>query len=210
MTDIKTLQTLYKILIINFELHKMIEVPVMTFTEHDLLKQIEPLRRFARKLSKSDQDAEDLLQTTILQAMEKQHLFQEGTNLFSWMSKIMYNKFVSQYRRSTKFESQYDNEGLIERQSCTADQDRRSELNVVEEAMNELSEEHRDILILICVKGMQYNEAAGKLDIPVGTVRSRLSRAREQLKDLLEIPQDAPMDMSYLNTGDVQAARVSA
>ena len=154
----------------------------MSIERSELMKSVEPLRRFARKLCRNESDAEDLLQSTILQAIEKEHLYQSGTNLFSWMSKIMYNKFVSQYRRRAKFETQFDAEDLINRQARAPDQEDQAELDMVEEAMNKLSGEHRDILVMICIQDMQYHEAAEKLGVPVGTVRSRLSRAREALR----------------------------
>jgi RNA polymerase sigma-70 factor (ECF subfamily) len=154
----------------------------MTFERSELMKSVEPLRRFAKKLCQNDSDAEDLLQSTILQAIEKEHLYQSGTNLFSWMSKIMYNKFVSQYRRRAKFETQFDPQDLINRQARAPDQEDQAELDLIEEAMSQLADEHRDILVMICIQDMQYHEAAEKLGIPVGTVRSRLSRAREALR----------------------------
>ena len=151
------------------------------FNNQDLITESEKLQKFAYKLTQNKSDADDLLQSTLLRAIEKKHLFQEGTNLFSWSSKIMYNMFVSAYRRRTKFETQYDPESYIERESVEASQDIKMELNDVEDAMNNISDDHREILTLVCVKGMQYAEVSEVLQIPVGTVRSRLSRAREAL-----------------------------
>ena len=93
----------------------------------------------------------------------------------------MYNMFVSAYRRRTKFETQYDPENYIERESIAASQDVKMELDDVRAAMKSISSDHREILTLVCVKGMQYAEVSEALQIPVGTVRSRLSRAREAL-----------------------------
>lgn len=156
------------------------------FNNNALMEHTDRLEKFAYKLTRNKADAEDLLQSTILRAIEKKHLFQEGTNLFSWTSKIMYNMFVSAYRRKTKFESQYDPESYIENESVEANQNIKMEFKDVDRAMDELSEEHREILVSVCVQGMQYTEVAKKLDIPVGTVRSRLSRARDSLQNALE------------------------
>ena len=158
------------------------------FNNIELLEETDKLKKFAYRLTRNTADAEDLLQSTILRAMEKKHLFEKGTNLFSWTSKIMYNMFVSAYRRKTKFESQYDPESYIENESTEADQETRMTLKDVDRAMNELSDEHREILVMICAKGMQYAEVSEKLQIPVGTVRSRLSRARESLQNAMETP----------------------
>lgn len=144
------------------------------------------LRKFALKLTRNTADADDLLQSTLLRALEKKDLFEEGTDLFRWTSKIMFNIFVSGYRRKTKFETQYDPETVLDNHAVDANQENACDLKRVKMAMTELSEDHREILVLVCVKGMQYEEVAEALKIPVGTVRSRLSRARESLQRLMD------------------------
>lgn len=158
----------------------------MTFQPEALVEEMDKLQRFARKLCRNEHDAEDLLQATALKALEKKEMFKEGTNLFSWSSKIMYNDFVSAYRRKVKFETQYDCEDYINNQSVKPSQHDVLEFSKVNEAMKTLSEEHQEILTLVCVQGMKYQDVSDMLSIPVGTVRSRLSRAREQLKIALE------------------------
>lgn len=155
------------------------------FNQNDLIKEMDNLRKFAIRLTRNTADADDLLQSTVLRALEKKSYFQEGTNLFRWTSKIMFNLFVTNYRRKVKFESQYDPEDAIRAQSVDAGQQTQSELKSVGRAMEKLSVEHKEILVLVCVKGMQYQEVAEMLDVPVGTVRSRLSRARGQLMELM-------------------------
>jgi len=156
------------------------------FTDNQLVTEMDRLRKFAMRLTKNDANADDLLQNTVLRAMEKKHLFKEGSNVFSWTSKIMYNLFVSEYRRKVKFESQYDPEPAINSMTANIDHEDQVMLKEVGEAMNQLSDEHREILIMVSVQGMKYDETAEKLNIPVGTVRSRLSRARSILMDLME------------------------
>ena len=156
------------------------------FTDNQLVTEMDRLRKFAMRLTKNDANADDLLQNTALRAMEKKHLFKEGSNVFSWTSKIMYNLFVSEYRRKVKFESQYDPEPAINSMTANIDHEDQVMLKEVGEAMNQLSDEHREILIMVSVQGMKYDETAEKLNIPVGTVRSRLSRARSILMDLME------------------------
>ncbi len=159
------------------------------FCNEELLKETDRLSKFAYKLTQNIHDAEDLLHSTIVKALDKKHLFEEGTNLFSWMSKIMYNLFVSMYRRKTKFETQYDPESFIERERVEASQETKSELNQVSRAIKTLPKDHRQILSMICVRGDKYAEVSNKLKIPIGTVRSRLSRAREGLNDALLCPK---------------------
>lgn len=157
------------------------------FTHSELLKETPSLNKFAYKLTRNRDDAEDLLQTTIVTALEKQAQFEQGTNLFSWTSRIMFNTFVSNYRHNSRFETQYDPQWYIDQESVEATQENDAELSLVFDAMLSLSEDHREILILVCIDGMRYAEVAEKLKIPVGTVRSRLSRAREGLQELLNV-----------------------
>lgn len=156
------------------------------FRQENLVQEMDGLEKFARRLTGNRADAEDLLQTTVLKALEKKDYFESGTNLFSWTSKIMFNEFASRYRRRTKFETKYDPEPYIEKQRVSADQARKAEVREVGEAMSELSEEHRKVLIMVTIKGMKYQQVADKLGIPVGTVRSRLYRAREQLQAAMD------------------------
>lgn len=158
------------------------------FTQKELVVEMPKLRKFASKLTRNNSEADDLLQSTLLRALEKADYFETGTDLFKWSSKIMYNIFVTDYRRKVKFETQYDPESHIENRSVEPDQQVKLEVKVLAKAMEHMSPEHREILVLVCVKGMQYQEVADMLAIPVGTVRSRLSRARNQLIAMMEGP----------------------
>lgn len=156
------------------------------FQNQELINEMNKLRKFAMRLTGNSADAEDLLQATMLRALEKRHQFQDGTNLFSWTSKIMFNGFVSTYRRKTRFETQFDPEAIINLESVAPTQESEMELRNAQRAMETLSDDHREILMMVCVQGMQYVEVAEELDIPVGTVRSRLSRAREALQTAMD------------------------
>jgi len=180
------------------------------FNNDALMDHTDRLEKFAYKLTRNKADAEDLLQSTVLRAIEKKHLFQEGTNLFSWSSKIMYNMFVSGYRRKVKFETKYDPESFIEKESVEANQNIQMEFKDVDIAMNTLSSEHKEILIMVCIKGMQYAEVANKLDIPVGTVRSRLSRARHALQTSLDKPNTTLNNQYKFIGNNTDSARIAA
>ena len=155
------------------------------FQQNALISEMPKLRKFALRLTKKAHNAEDLLQSTMLRALEKNEHFLEETNLFSWTSKIMFNLFVSGYRQKKKFETQYDPEPYINKMSVEPSQEAYVDLITVNNSMKLLSAEHRDILFMVCIKGMSYEETSNKLQVPVGTVRSRLSRARNHLQDLL-------------------------
>lgn len=180
------------------------------FTDNQLISEMDRLNKFAFKLTRNHADAEDLLQNTVLRAYEKKHLFKEGSNVFSWTSKIMYNLFVTDYRRKVKFESQYDPEPAIANEVANVNQEDTVMMKEVTKAMEYLSEDHRDILIMICAQGMKYEEAAEQLNIPVGTVRSRLSRARSILMELMEEgPQSQGYSISSSVTAHHQMARAA-
>ena len=156
------------------------------FKQEEIVSEVAGLRKFALRLTKNSSDAEDLTQSTVARALEKKDYFQDGTNLFSWTSKIMFNIFVSQYRHKKKFESQYDSAPYLEQMVTDPAQESCTDLSLVRESMGLLSREHREILILVCVQGLRYEEASELLKIPDGTVRSRLSRARQQLQSIME------------------------
>ena len=158
------------------------------FTHNDLLAETVKLQKFALRLTKNKSDADDLLQSTCLRALEKEASFEDGTNLFGWASKIMFNLFATDYRRKMKFEAKCDPESILENQSVPPMQEIGAEVANIKRAMLKLSLGHQEIVVLICIKGMHYEEVSNLLGIPVGTVRSRLSRARKELQLIMSTP----------------------
>jgi len=166
------------------------------FTHDELLKATPALSKFAYKLTRNRDDAEDLLQSTIVTALDKQDHFEQGTNLFSWSSRIMFNAFVSSYRHNARFETQFDPQVYIDQEIVEATQDYETDFGLVMTAMLSLSEDHREILRMVCIEGMQYAEVSETLQIPVGTVRSRLSRARADLQEQLSVSRSRRVQRS--------------
>jgi len=167
------------------------------FTHDELLKATPALSKFAYKLTRNRDDAEDLLQSTIVTALDKQDHFEQGTNLFSWSSRIMFNAFVSNYRHNARFETQFDPQVYIDQEIMEATQDHETDFGLVMTAMLSLSEDHREILRMVCIEGMQYAEVSETLQIPVGTVRSRLSRARADLQEQLSVSRSRRVNKSH-------------
>jgi RNA polymerase sigma-70 factor (ECF subfamily) len=155
------------------------------FQQEDLINEMPKLYKFASRLTKNTHNAEDLLQATMLRALEKKAYFKNETNLFSWTSKMMFNLFVSGYRQKKKFETQYDPTPYIDQMFVEPSQEAYVALVTVSNGMKLLSPEQREILFLVCIKGMSYEDTSTMLQIPGGTVRSRLSRARNHLHDIL-------------------------
>ncbi len=170
------------------------------FAQNNLVAETKKLQKFAYKLTRNKSDADDLVQSTCLRALEKSELFETGTNLFGWTSKIMYNLFITNYRRRTKFESQYDPDIYLDKEICMPMQDTILETENVKRAIVYLSPDHQDMIVMICMKGMSYQEVADELDISIGTVRSRLSRAREQIIAIIDAPRSTHIKNHHIPT----------
>lgn len=156
------------------------------FANKTLVPEMVRLRKFSLRLTKDIANSDDLLQSTLLRALENKEKFTEGTNLFHWTSRIMFNLFVSGYRKQVRYGSQYDPEPHINKLAVESNQENSTDVSIVGDAMKKLPQDHREILTMICIHGYDYAEAANILGVPVGTVRSRLSRARVHLAVLLK------------------------
>lgn len=160
-----------------------------------ILSQIEDeiprLRRYARYLTRDIDQADDLVQDCLTRAIAKIHTWQPGTNLRAWLFVILRNAHISEVRRCIRmpFGTSTAEDDL--RLVISGGQEASLELLEVREALDELSMEHREVLHLVAVEGLKYEEAADVLGVPVGTIRSRLSRARSALRARLETPRRA-------------------
>ena len=154
----------------------------------DLIEyEIPHLRRFARKLTRNSDTADDLVQTALLRAVDKIHQWQAGTNMRAWLFTILRNSFYNDCRK-LKHERETIN-GYVSSEdvaAVNASQECAGALGEVEVAFDQLTLEHREVLLVVAVDGMKYEDAARVLGVPVGTVRSRLSRARRALQDVLD------------------------
>lgn len=156
------------------------------FSQQALTAERDRLYRFALRLTKQPSDAEDLVQSTMLRALEKRSYFQEGTNLFNWTSRVMFNIFVSQYRREKRIAARHEAAFTEAHVTTQPAQETVTDLSRMRDCMKRLSKQHREMLMMVCITGLQYEEVSQRLRIPVGTVRSRLSRARNELQHLLQ------------------------
>lgn len=153
-----------------------------TFTS--LVTQRMPdLRRYAASLTRNPTDAEDLLQETLMRAYCKFHLWQPGTNLMAWlvvmMRRLFLSKFVGHANRASSHFPIEDCEIAV-----PINQEQRVEIGRVQKSWPQLSHDHREVLEIVAVGGASYDEAASTLGVPVGTIRSRLGRARQSLRQL--------------------------
>lgn len=151
-------------------------------------KEIPRLRRYARALTRNSDRADDLAQETLLRATAKAHLWQPGTDLRAWLFTIMHNQHVNMVRRAMRDEATIDIEQISSSLKATTDPTAARQLRELNRALGRLPEEQRRVVLLVGLEGMSYDTAAQILNVPVGTIRSRLSRARDALRRLLDMP----------------------
>ena len=156
------------------EFHRLIE------------QQIPRLRRYARALTRNRERADDLVQDTLSRALAKEQFWQPGTNLRAWLFTIMHNQNVNNVRRAVRESRMVDMEQLSP-MPATTDPTASRQMFELERALAQLPLEQRQVILLVGLEGMSYEDAAGILSVPVGTVRSRLSRGRDILRKLLDM-----------------------
>lgn len=164
----------------------------MATLEIDLkIQELSPfLKPFALKLTRDMEEAEDLLQETMLKAISNKEKFKEGTNLKAWLYTIMRNTFITQYHRTVRrntFIDTTDNLHYINSSRHTIENDSKSlfAMEDINEAIDKLKDEYRNPF-LMHFRGYKYHEIADILDIPIGTVKNRIHIARKALKDDLQ------------------------
>jgi len=148
-----------------------------------IIEHIPRLRRYARALVGDRYLADDLVQDTLERAWNKFYLWRPGSDLRAWLFTIMHNVFVNETRRR-----RYEIEQLMEEVppvAVRATQSEQLELRDVDRALRALPVEQREVVLLVAVEQFSYEEVSGALDIPIGTVMSRLSRARTRMRQLL-------------------------
>jgi RNA polymerase sigma-70 factor (ECF subfamily) len=153
-----------------------------------LEQQIPRLRRYALALHRSNRSrADDLVQDTLVRAISKQHLWKPGTNLPGWLHTLMHNQHVNDVRRSVAREDLgYSVEEFHDTVASVSDTAASLQLRDLERAMAALPIERREIILLVALEGMSYEAVAKLLDIPIGTVRSRLARGRVMLRHMMD------------------------
>jgi RNA polymerase sigma-70 factor (ECF subfamily) len=156
-----------------------------------LEREIPRLRRYAHALMRNATDADDLVQDTLVRALSKAHLWQAGTDLRAWLFTIMHNSRVNGVRRAVRTGITVP-EDELSRIGISGGQHERISLTEVQAAIDRLPEEQRATVLLVGLEGLDYEEAAAVLGIPLGTVRSRLSRARAQLREWVDEPARVP------------------
>ena len=156
-----------------------------------LIGVIPHLRAFARSLVYDPADADDLVQETVAKALSSRSQFKMGTNLRAWTFMILRNRFLSDKRKSWR-QSQLDPETAERTLEAASDPSAALELDDVRRALRQLPHSQREALILVGAGGLSYEEAAEIAQVAVGTVKSRLNRARLALNEIIEKQRVTP------------------
>jgi RNA polymerase sigma-70 factor, ECF subfamily len=166
-------------------------VPLQDGFEKQLLAAVPFMRAFARSLCRDPEQAEDIAQETLLKAWQCRSQFQPGTNLRAWLSTILRNRYYSGQRR-LKWRAEFDAEVIERTLMAPDDPSINVELEDVRRALAMLPPFQREALILVGAGGLSYDEVAQIVGCPVGTVKSRVRRARDELEAILFRGRTAP------------------
>lgn len=178
----------------------------MSVFREDVAALVPHLRAFARSLTRGDVSlADDIVQDTIVNALQAQHQFTPGTNLKAWLFTILRNRFRSVIARK-HVSSEISDDELERHAWVSAEQESRIEVAAFKRAFRMLSEAHREVLVLTAVHGLPYDQIAEICGCEVGTVKSRVNRARAILKRIL-LDETVPVDAAKLS-GAERAAKL--
>jgi RNA polymerase sigma-70 factor, ECF subfamily len=154
---------------------------------------IPSLRRYARALERDHDRADDLVQDTLERALSRRALFRRGGNMRGWLLTILHNLHVNELRRRAVRSGTVPLEAAGAALSAPAPQPGRMVVRDLQQALLQLGDDHRQVLLLVALEGMAYREVAEVLGVPLGTVMSRLARARERLRQLMDGTETPPL-----------------
>ena len=160
----------------------MMNISDNIFRKFNVLGELPRLRRYARTLTRNDIDAEDLVHDALVRAYEKRGSFRAGVDLRVWLLSIMYNIFIDGTRARGAEAQRLKRVGELVDQEILPAQEHHVRLYQIRQAFIELPDEQSAALHLIAIEGLSYSEAAAALGIPVGTLMSRIARARNALR----------------------------
>lgn len=172
------------------------EIEKQEIFDREFLPHIHSMYNFGYRLTLDRDDAKDLVQDTYFKAFRFIESFQKGTNAKAWLFRILKNSFINEYRKKTKepgkvdyqeVESYYNSDDVNRQITPDLRVDSLKDMigDEISNALNALDVDFRTVIILCDLEGFKYEEMAKILDIPIGTVRSRLHRARQLLKEKL-------------------------
>jgi len=152
-----------------------------------IVDQIPHLRRYARALLRDSHMADDLVQDCLARAMDRLHLWAPGTNMRAWLFTILHNQHINAAKRRSRQPDRVGLEADVEALRHTPpEQGAALVARDINRALGQLPEDQRQVVLLIGLEDMAYADAAEVLDIPIGTVMSRLNRGRQRLREIMD------------------------
>ncbi|MCK6453528.1 MAG: sigma-70 family RNA polymerase sigma factor [Alphaproteobacteria bacterium] len=157
-----------------------------------LVELLPDLRSFARSLVRDPEQADDLVQETLLRALSALDTFKEGTNLGAWTFTILRNHFYSQWRKQRRVDVGPISDDIMPREHAGTAQEARLQLRDLKNAFWRLPPEQREALVLVAMRGLKYEDAAAICGCAVGTMKARVSRARAKLQSEVMDQAESP------------------
>lgn len=171
----------------------------MSDLHDEIIAEVPSLRAFARSLTRDAVSADDLVQETLLKAIANIEKFKPGTNMRAWLFTIQRNAFYSDRRKAAR-ETEDPDGDLAASLSVKPDHDGRLAMGEFQKAFVQLSDEQREALTLIGAMGYSYEDAAEMCGVALGTMKSRVGRARKELAVLLHLGEDGVSDLTDRRT----------
>ncbi|NKB55394.1 MAG: sigma-70 family RNA polymerase sigma factor [Alphaproteobacteria bacterium] len=165
----------------------------MTDKEDQIVKQIPHLRRYAAALLRDRDAADDLVQDCLARAFDRLHLWHPSGTMRTWLFTILHNLHVNQTRKRGREPVIRSDTENLERQPTPSDQDTGLVARDLVNALEQLPDEQRSVILLVGLEGLSYADAAEVTGAPVGTVMSRLSRGRERLRQIMDSQPETPL-----------------
>ena len=175
----------------------------------EIVEHLPSLRAFARSLTRNPSSADDLVQDTVVKAWSNIDKFQAGTNMRAWLFTILRNTFYSSRRKQKREVADVDGEMTAQLSEKPA-HDGRLAMQDFATAFAQLPDEQREALLLVGASGFAYEEAAEMCGCAVGTVKSRVNRARKRLAELLQLRDDEALEMTDAATVAVVSGKPAA
>jgi RNA polymerase sigma-70 factor (ECF subfamily) len=174
-----------------------------------LVEHLGPMRAFAMSLTRNSALADDMVQDALVKAWTKIDTFEEGTNLRAWLFTIVRNTYYSHHRKARREVG--DPDGTFSANLAQKpDHDGRLQMRDFNTAFEQLSDEQREALVLVGAEGFSYEEAAETCGVAVGTVKSRVNRARARLAEIMGLEDDGNLDVTDRVTSGIVSAQQNA
>ena len=168
----------------------------------ELITHLPALRGFAMSLTRNRSTADDMMQDTVLKAWANIDRYQPGTNMRAWLFTILRNNFYSSRRKAGREVADVDNV-FTDSMSVKPDHDGRLQMTDFKVAFEQLKVEHREALILVGAQGFSYDEAGEMCGVAAGTMKSRVSRARARLVEILKLEEGEALELTDSATAAV-------